>query len=132
MKHEYSRGPGKSLRALIVLCLATLPFLLPPVARAETLDGTVVDATTNAPIANAIVTVGNSAVATDGQGRYSIAGGSLPLQIRAAGYRREAIAAGDEASRTIRLTPLAPKALYLTVYGIGAPFLLDPALEVIQ
>ena len=34
--------------------------------------------------------------------------------------------------QTIRLTPLLPKALYLTVYGIGAPFLRDPALDVIE
>ncbi len=132
VNHERSRRHGKSLRALVVICLAALPFLLAPVVQAETLDGTVVDATTNAPIANAIVTVGSEVVVTDSRGKYSIASGTLPLQVRAAGYRREAITDGDEASRAIRLTPLAPKALYLTVYGIGAPFLLDPALEVIQ
>ncbi|MDP1752093.1 MAG: putative glycoside hydrolase [Reyranella sp.] len=111
---------------------AAIALFLPATSFAETRDGTVVDAATSAPIANAIVTLGSDAVVTDAQGKYSIAGGTVPLQVRAAGYRRESIATGDEAFRMIRLTPLAPKALYLTVYGIGAPFLRDPALEVIE
>ena len=49
-------------------------------------------------------------------------------QARAPGYGRLGDARGDQ----VRLSPLLPKALYLTVYGIGAPFLRDPALEVIQ
>ena len=48
------------------------------------------------------------------------------------GYGRETIAATDASPQPIRLTPLLPKALYLTVYGIGAPFLRDPAIEVIE
>ena len=63
--------------------------------------------------------------------KYRVADAAQPLQVRAAGYRREAIAPAD-GPLTIRLTPLTPKALYLTVYGIGAPFLRDPALEVIE
>lgn len=111
---------------------AVFTLVLPGTSIAETRDGTVVDGTTGTPIANATLTLGAGTVVTDAQGKYSIAGGTVPLQVRAPGYRRETIAAGDESFRTIRLTPLAPKALYLTVYGVGAPFLLDPALEVIQ
>lgn len=123
MKHAW--------RVAVVLG-AAIALFLPAASFAGTRDGTVVDAATSAPIANAIITLGSDAVVTDAQGKYSIAGGTVPLQVRAAGYRRESIATGDEAFRTIRLTPLVPKALYLTVYGIGAPFLLDPALEVIS
>lgn len=132
MNSERNRRTGRRLHALVAACLAVMPLFLPLVARAETWDGTIVDGTTGAPIANAIVTLGSDAVVSDAQGKYSVASGTVPLQVRAAGYRRETISTGDESSRTIRLTPLAPKALYLTVYGIGAPFLLDPALEVIQ
>ncbi|HTO85213.1 MAG TPA: putative glycoside hydrolase [Methylomirabilota bacterium] len=54
-----------------------------------------------------------------------------PAQARAPGYRRAAAVEADPA-HPIRLMPLQPKALYLTVYGIGAAFLRDPALDVIQ
>ena len=123
MKHAWS---------IATTLLAALALALPGSSFAETRDGTVVDATTGAPIAQAIVTQGSDAVSTDTQGKFSVAGGTMPLQVRAAGYRRESIATGDESFKVVRLTPLAPKALYLTVYGIGAPFLLNPALEVIE
>ena len=69
---------------------------------------------------------------TDEQGRYRVAGGNLPLKVRAAGYTRVTAATEAGTPPAIKLTPLAPKALYLTVYGIGAPFLRDPALDVMQ
>jgi len=101
-------------------------------AREVEREGTVVDGTTGAPVAGAIVTVGDKALLTDAQGLYRV-DGNLPIKVRAAGYAREAVALDESASpHTVKLTPLLPKALYLTVYGIGAPFLLDPALEVIQ
>jgi hypothetical protein len=106
-------------------------LFLASAVHAEERHGIVVDAMTNAPVAGAIVTIGGQTALTNGQGEYHLADAALPLQVRAAGYRREAIAPAD-VSQTIRLTPLAPKALYLTVYGIGAPFLRDPALEVIE
>lgn len=92
--------------------------------------GTVVDAVTGAPIAGATVTLGGQTTLTDTDGRYRIDDTAQPVQVRAVGYRREAGPSVNTA-QTIRLTPLVPKALYLTVYGIGAPFLRDPALDVI-
>ena len=113
-------------------CLwAVAALLLASAVHAEERHGIVVDATTSVPLAGAIVTIGGQTVLTDGQGQYRIADAALPLQVRAAGYRREAITPAN-IPQTVRLTPLAPKALYLTVYGIGAPFLRDPALEVIE
>ena len=50
--------------------------------------------------------------------------------VRLAGYGRATIA--DDAAQPFKLTPLEPKALYLTVYGIAAPFLRDPALDLIE
>jgi len=125
------RQPMKHARSIATALATAIGLVLPGAGFAETRDGTVVDGTTGAPIAQAIVTLGSNAVSTDAQGRFSAAGGTMPLQVRAAGYARESIASGDESYKMVRLTPLAPKALYLTVYGIGAPFLLDPALEVI-
>ena len=101
-------------------------------AREAEREGIIVDVTSGAPIAGAIVTAGDKAVRTDTQGRYRAAAGTQPLQVRAAGYGRATIAVSDAGPPTTKLTPLLPKALYLTVYGIGAPFLRDPALEVID
>jgi hypothetical protein len=95
-------------------------------------EGTVVDGVTGAPIAGAIVTAGGKTVLTDARGHYRAAAGIQPLRVRAVGYGRSTIAASDAGPATTELTPLLPKALYLTVYGIGAPFLRDPALEVIE
>ncbi len=130
----------KALFAAVATFLFLPPVLLPgaqaqdqkEAAREAEREGTVVDATTDAPLAGAIVTVGDKTVLTDEQGRYRVAGGNLPLKVRAAGYTRVTAATEAGTPPAIKLTPLAPKALYLTVYGIGAPFLRDPALDVMQ
>jgi hypothetical protein len=119
----------KSLLAAVAAVLFVLPAAHAQEAERE---GTVVDGTTNIPLAGVTVTVGDKAVLTDGQGQFKVAGGTEPIKVRLTGYRRETVAADDAAQQTIKLTPLLPKALYLTVYGIGAPFLLDPALDVIE
>lgn len=97
------------------------------VAQAEAQQGKVVDPS-GAAIAGATVTMGNRTTLTDAAGRYRIEG-SDAIKVRAPGYARSLPATSGD---TVPLTPLLPKALYLTVYGIGAPFLRDPALEVIQ
>ena len=101
-------------------------------ARESEREGVIVDSVTGAPIAGAVVTAGDKTVRTDAQGRYRAAAGTQPLLVRAVGYGRATIAASDAGTPTTKLAPLLPKALYLTVYGIGAPFLRDPALEVIE
>ena len=70
---------------------------------------------------------------TDAQGHYRGRGRQRADAWSApSGYGRATIAGERCRAPTIKLTPLRPKALYLTVYGIGAPFLRDPALEVIE
>ena len=101
-------------------------------AREVEREGTIVDGATGAPIAGAIVTAGDKAVLTDAKGHYHAPAGTQPLQVRAVGYGRSTVAASDGGPPTTELVALRPKALYLTVYGIGAPFLLDPALDVIE
>lgn len=101
-------------------------------AREGEREGTIVDRATGAPIAGAVVTADGKAVLTDARGHYRAAAGNQPLQVRAVGYGRSTVAASDAGAPTTELAPLLPKALYLTVYGIGAPFLRDPALEVIE
>jgi hypothetical protein len=107
-------------------------FLLPAVpGLAAERHGVVIDSVTGAPIAGALLTLDGQTSLSDARGEYRIPDANAPLKVRAAGYAREAIVLGA-ATGTIRLRPLQPKALYLTVYGIGAAFLRDPALDVIQ
>jgi hypothetical protein len=110
---------------------AAPPAAAPPAAETSSeRQGTVVDGATGTPLANVVVTVGDKTVRTDAQGQYKVAAGTEPIMVRLAGYGRATIA--DDAAQPFKLTPLEPKALYLTVYGIAAPFLRDPALDLIE
>lgn len=126
-----SPGLRGCARAARVCVLIASVFLASP-AGANEERGTVVDAATHAPIVAATVTVADRAVVTDAAGRYRLPDGAAPLHVRAPGYQRETIASGRSSEPTIRLKPLVPKALYLTVYGIGTPSLRDPALAAIE
>src|SRR5688500_4779914 len=106
-------------------------LLLPPVPAATPADrgrngrvtGRVVDAVSGAPVADAIVTVGDVARRADSRGLFVIDGteAAAVAKVRARGYLRTAVrveslrAQGAE----VRLTVFRPKALYLTLYGIG-------------
>src|SRR5947207_2348038 len=129
----------RSFPAVVAAFLVLLPTA--PVHEAQAQDkeaarevereGTVIDGTSGAPIAGAIVTAGGKTMRTDAQGQFRVTANDF--KVRAVGYGRATIAADEaDAPQTIKLTPLLPKALYLTVYGIGAPFLRDPALDVID
>ena len=111
--------------------LAALLLLLPFAAAAQEREGTVLDGASGKPIAGAVVTAGGHAILTDERGKFRAPDGTAAIQVRAVGYGRSSIAP-DADLRTITLAPLRPKGLYLTVYGIGAPFLRDPALDVID
>ena len=117
---------------LRLAALAAALLFLVPAAQAEQREGIVIDGATDKPLAGAIVSAGERTVLTDAEGRYSIDDGGKPLKVRLAGYGRADIVAADASPQPVKLAPLLPKALYLTVYGIAAPFLRDPALDVIE
>jgi hypothetical protein len=97
--------------------------------------GRVVDAVTRAPVSDAILTVGANTVRTDSQGRFTLdAAEGTAIHARAAGYLRTdaAVASLRGPDREMRLTPFRPKALYLTVYGIGDTRLRTDALHLID
>ena len=99
------------------------------------IDGGVIDAVTRAPIADAIVTIGTTTSRTDANGRFALdAVGSAVIHARAAGYLREDIQVNSLGSpqAEIRLTPFRPRALYLTMYGIGDKRLRTAALQLID
>lgn len=95
----------------------------------------VVDYLTGQPIEGAKVTSNNELLLTDSQGMFSIPKGSTKLKVRACGYLR-----GEEVvpspllptPQAIKLIPFAPKALYLSFYGVGVRALREPALNLIQ
>ncbi len=98
------------------------------------LDGHVIDASTGKPIAEATVTLGSKVVLTDGAGVYRIEGEGERIMARAPGYRASSYAAhsGGKAGGELSLTPFVPRALYLSIYGIGSKPIRDAALEVIH
>ena len=98
------------------------------------LDGKVVDATTGAAIADAAVTLGGAVAKSAADGRFHLDGSANTVQARAPGYRATTMPVDTLAtsSGTIRLTRFEPKALYLTVYGIGSKSLREGALKLIR
>jgi hypothetical protein len=111
----------------ILLFLATIVV---PTLRAQTSIGQVTDRITHATIAEAIITIGANVSLTDSQGHFEYPSRADSIMIRAAGYRASRIAVADlnKKNGMIELVPFTPKALYLTVYGIGSSKLRGGAL----
>lgn len=101
-------------------------------ANAASYSGSITDAATGKPVENAIVTSGNSVVRSDRIGKFQLDGDGQMLGIRAYGYRRQQVAAGElTRDAPVTLTPFTPKALYLSLLGIGNRQLRDSALNLI-
>jgi hypothetical protein len=113
-------------RLLFLACL-----LLPLHVAAQ--EGRVLDAATRLPIRDAVVSGGADSAATDGDGRYRLGGPARTVQARAIGYGRAAasVPAGNGPVPPLLLTPIRPRALYLSVYGIGSASLREAALQLL-
>jgi peptidoglycan/xylan/chitin deacetylase (PgdA/CDA1 family) len=96
--------------------------------------GKVTDGITGQAIENAIVTLDNYVTRSDALGNFRIAGPRGLITIRAPGYLRTDAVADEKntAPLPIRLTPLRPKALYLSFYGVGSTTILGSALRLIE
>ena len=113
------------LRGLAVsLCFACL-------AAPSSFSGSVVDATTGKPIADAIVTAGSTVTRTDANGVFRIDAADTAVSARAYGYSRTRIAADGRGSAALqlKLTPLIPRALYLSFWAAGTPSIRESALR---
>jgi hypothetical protein len=99
-----------------------------PLSRAN--EGRLIDAKTHVGIPDATVTVGSQIVMTDSNGRFHFEEKSDTIMARAPGYRGSRSLRKDleENGGNMQLTPFTPKALYLTVYGIGSKTLREGAL----
>lgn len=95
------------------------------------IEGTVLSKPDQAPLAGAIVTSGALTTRTDAAGHFQLPVSNGALAVRAAGYERRqlVLAAGQEQAQRIVLAPFQPKAVYLSVYGIGSSVLRDAALK---
>jgi hypothetical protein len=112
--------------AALAVCASATPALA--------LDGVVRDAGTGHPVPLATVVLGSDVRRSDGEGRFE-ADAACPgamVTARAPGYARYRGQLISCAPLTIALRPLRPKALYLSVYGIGDAKLRGDALKLIS
>lgn len=122
-----------SLRTAALIALIALAGI----CAAAQISGRVVDAHTGEAVPGATLVAGDNAAISDGKGYFKIQQPVQPEQTifaRAPGYLAGQYPAGELAGRsaTLRLVPFTPKALYLTVYGIGSQRLRTEALDVIR
>jgi hypothetical protein len=130
---------------LVILVVLIFPFACDrkesnPPARQVDADrpaaGVVMDAAANKPLAGAIVTLdGKEVVHAGADGSFAIRPGVCRIAARAHGYSRAEQAVENVKGNKrleIRLNPVQPKALYLTVYGVGSRSLRESALKLID
>ncbi|HMK61167.1 MAG TPA: putative glycoside hydrolase [Dissulfurispiraceae bacterium] len=99
-------------------------------------SGMVVDDSTGKPLAGAIITLdAEETLLTDENGHFQIKPTAKKVAARAFGYTRADLDLArlrpDETAE-LRLKPFLPKALYMTVYGIGDKKLRESALKLID
>ncbi|MGB8278424.1 MAG: putative glycoside hydrolase [Methylovirgula sp.] len=122
MKHHFGR----------LACAAGL--LLFCAQKAHALDGFVRDSVSSAAIADATVVLGNQRTTTNASGHFVIDAKAEKIFARAPGYRAGTFDSGKvpKSDAILRLSPFLPKALYLTVYGIGSKKLREGALALVD
>ena len=111
---------------------ASLLLFLSP--QAQALDGFVRDSMSGAAIADATVVLGTRRATTDASGHFRLDAQGEKIFARAPGYRAGTFEATKvpKSDATLRLARFTPKALYLTVYGIGSKKLREGALALVD
>ena len=123
--------------AFAILLLALLPWLSAGAAKgpAVRVNGRVVDAVTRTPVADAILTTGRTELRSDPHGLFFLdVGDTDVVRVRAYGYARAdvPVQALREPEAEVQLKPFRPKALYLSVYGVGDRKLRSAALALLE
>ena len=98
---------------------------------AATFTGAVLDSATGKPISNAIVTLGSTVTRTDASGRFQLAGDGTAIGARAYGYSRSQVTVDPHNRQALefKLTPITPRALYLSFWAVGTPSLRETILR---
>ena len=114
--------------------LAVLAVVLFGADKALAVDGRILDAVSGAPVQDAYVKSAGAQAQADTSGGFHLAAAGGTLFARAPGYRATTISVADLArsAGVIKLTPFTPKALYLTVYGVGSNSLLGGAMALVR
>ncbi|MGZ3591303.1 MAG: putative glycoside hydrolase [Thermodesulfobacteriota bacterium] len=96
--------------------------------------GRVIDFFTGKPVKGALVTWNNNVVVTAEDGMFTVNPVVSKLGIRAPGYGRidKTIIPLNGTPQEIKLIPFAPKALYLSFFGIGDRNLRESAIKLMQ
>ena len=115
-------------RALLAILLAAVLVGSRP---ADAAVGQVVDGETGRPIAGAHVTIDHDVVLTDADGTFRSTHAGDAVRVRAPGYRRQEVAT-RALSAPVKLARFAPRAVYLSTFGIGHKGLRTQALELIR
>jgi hypothetical protein len=122
----------KHVTTLFLVAYLLLLWATP--ASAAGYRGRVIDAATKKPLAGAFVTLRDTVVQTDANGGFQISGEADRIGVRAYGHMRAWVDSNDlrEETREIALTPLTPKTLYLSVFGVGNNRLRQAALDLLE
>lgn len=98
------------------------------------MKGRVVDANTGLGITGAIVTMDGHSVLSDNTGYFQMEVDGDVIFARAPGYRAAKYLVTDfsKSNSTLQLVPFTPKAVYLSVYGIGSKPLRNAVIELIH
>ena len=119
----------------ILLGFLALFFFTPAGHSADYLSLKIVDSQTGLPVNAPKVTLNNEVLISDARDLFPITKTGAKIRVRAPGYQRLEQTLPDAlppSPYTVRLSPLKPKALYLSFYGIGERALRDPALKLIE
>jgi hypothetical protein len=127
----------------ISILLLMFFLLIPGYTRGYTIGyttGKVVDYFTKKAIKGALITLNNNVVLTDENGMFIVRTMADKVAVRACGYMRTEqnintpliVAPIISSPLLIELVPFTPKALYLSVYGIGDRTLRGSALKLIE
>jgi hypothetical protein len=127
----------------ISILLLIFFLLIPGYTRGYTIGyttGKVVDYFTKKPIKGALITLNNNVVLTDENGMFIVRTMADKVAVRACGYMRTEqnintpliVAPIISSPLLIELVPFTPKALYLSVFGIGDRTLRGSALKLIE
>jgi hypothetical protein len=102
----------------------------------HSVTGVVIDEETNKPLYGATVTLnGSEIVYTDEKGVFNMKLPATKVAARAYGYNRKELLINEQMLQSniiLHLKQIKPKALYLTVYGIGSKKLRESALKIID
>ncbi len=111
-------------RVLALICLAFSAY-------ASEFSGHVQSSVDGKPITGALVTLGSTVTRTDAKGNFQIEGEGPAIGARAYGYSRVQAAVDPHGAKpvTLSLTPITPRAVYLSFWGVGTSVVREPVLN---